>query len=392
MTSPDGILEPVPPTPARPQRAVATVAFLALLACGPGTWITTGPLAIQGVAVAAPEFTTDAFLDGSWTERFGRWLARSSSLAQHFQERAIELQWLLGRDEAEFGDVAVQPTPGWLFLGDALRNPDPTTWSPLRRRYWSEVAARAARLGVDVVVAIAPDKARVEAEFVYPDGRLPANRVSRYELGLTEIREAGLVAVDVTPAMRSWRRDYPADPPYLHLDSHWSLTGATLAAEQIAAAVRALGRDLGPPADLELNVVRRMELSYLARNAFGFRHDGLAQRRFQEAVRYPAVLRIGPDGGRELLPAVVPDAPVAMCGDSFAEACAQVMVPVALDREVDTVGVVPATAPWQGLDGALDRIERGELRARVVVCLFVERSLVTVDWAGRVGSSGEGGR
>jgi len=68
-------------------------------------------------------------------------------------------------------------------------------------------------------------------------------------------------------------------------------------------------------------------------------------------------------------------------GDSFAAYYFALLVMSELGHKVDRRHVAPGSGPWARLVMALDDVERGVLKAKDLVHVFVERAIVVSDWS-----------
>jgi len=111
--------------------------------------------------------------------------------------------------------------PPWLAACQA----DTPAWE-LTRALFTELAAAALRQGTRAMVLLIPD-AR---------GLLPGAPDDCQRAALRACDEAGLPALDLTPALRAAAG--AGGRPYFPRDGHWTAAGHALAAEQLAAFIR----------------------------------------------------------------------------------------------------------------------------------------------------------
>ena len=101
------------------------------------------------------------------------------------------------------------------------------------RTLLGQVAARLKEKGIDLVVALVPDKARVVTE-MRCGVPLAAENAGRYAAFAALVRGKGVPLVDLNAVLSAPR----AQPSvFWRTDTHWSQVGAALAARAIAAAV-----------------------------------------------------------------------------------------------------------------------------------------------------------
>ena len=144
-----------------------------------------------------------------------------------------------------FGSGGPQVTVGcgdWLYLTEELR-PWPHADETMRAR--ADTLARAAAVlaarGTELVVALVPDKARIEAGSLCGAPR-SAQADARFGAFTRLLLARRVHAVDLAAPMAAARRDGPL---FFRTDTHWNGRGAALAARLVAAAVAA---PLGPAA------------------------------------------------------------------------------------------------------------------------------------------------
>ena len=142
-----------------------------------------------------------------------------------------------GSDEVTLG------RGGWLFLRSELAA-HPQQAAHLRERadLIAELNARLTRRGVTLLVAVSPNKSRVQAAQL-PGGALPAWTTNTYADFQALLRERGVRSADLlTPMARAATRG----AQYYRTDTHWNQDGARTAAQATARAIRALAPDLPP--------------------------------------------------------------------------------------------------------------------------------------------------
>ena len=172
-----------------------------------------------------------------------------------------------------FGSGGPQVSVGcddWLFLTEELR-PWPDAAGHLlaaRADILQRIAADLGRRGIAMQVVVVPDKARIEPERLC---RAPyaAQARARYAAFMALLRDRGIATPDLAAR-------FAAAPDrealYYRTDTHWSQTGAALAAAAVAAAVppAAVARDTrfetraAPPASRPGDLLRLMSLENVA--------------------------------------------------------------------------------------------------------------------------------
>ncbi len=223
--------KPAPPVRFPLGLALPTAVFLAVLAWG--SW---------QVLVAA-RLPGETPLPASWEDvRTGRSFAAFEKRLEHNLPAREDLiafaQITRYALTGSAGEQVRVGRDGWLFLTDELRHyPEAARNQAARLRLIAATQQALARRGVDLVVALVPDKARVYEKRL-DNGRLPAHVRGRYAAALADLRGMGVPVADLyTPLRAAAGRG----EVYYRSDTHWNQTGARIAAEAVATEVRALG-------------------------------------------------------------------------------------------------------------------------------------------------------
>lgn len=160
-------------------------------------------------------------------------------------------QWLVLRD---WGARVREGCRGWLFLADELelhagRHESAATRAALVARLRDALQAQ----GVRLLVAVVPDKSRIESAHLCELPRAPGSE-SRVARWVGQLRARGVDVVDLAEPLGQ----LPGER-YYRTDTHWNEQGAEAAARAIAAALRARGlvADKPPPAPLSPRRVER---------------------------------------------------------------------------------------------------------------------------------------
>lgn len=110
-----------------------------------------------------------------------------------------------------------------------------------------------AQHGVQLLFAIAPNKARFEPENLPPSWRPSPGTVTNYDLFAQQLHAQGVNLLDFVPLFAQWKRTAPY-PLYPRSGIHWSGYGATRAADTLMQRIGALTgthlpavRAVGPP-------------------------------------------------------------------------------------------------------------------------------------------------
>jgi len=159
-----------------------------------------------------------------------------------FSSQAATLQreagWLALGD---LGDRVRPGCPGWLFLADELQvHPDGESNALARVRSVVQTQQALAQRGVQLLVAVVPDKSRIAAAQACGVHR-PAEFEGRITRWLERLEQQGVRVLDLSGPLAALGSD-----AYLRSDSHWSEAGAGAAAAAIAEQVRRTGVELLP--------------------------------------------------------------------------------------------------------------------------------------------------
>ena len=144
-----------------------------------------------------------------------------------------EATWLTLGD---LGPQVRKGCPGWLFLADELRvHPRAQAHADARIETLARIGRALQQRGIRLVVAVVPDKSRIESGQLCGLQRAPelANRAAQFVAG---VRAAGIDVVDLEPVLRTATEDV-----FLRTDTHWNEAGSRLAAAAVANAVRGTG-------------------------------------------------------------------------------------------------------------------------------------------------------
>lgn len=367
------------PEQASPVRLWAcAVAFALLLGVGPTSLAWLGMGSHRGLA-PAPEPTWGTVTEGVYAEELSEWLRESSRLTLQMRTWFLQAEWALGVFDT---DSAFTETPGWFFAWESYVDEDGSEHGAEMEAFWTGVAERAERLGVRVHVLIAPDKARIYPEHAFPAGVMPAKRARLYDRAMAAIEEAGVGSVSFLPDLFQHKKDFPGIQLYARRDTHWNAAGAVLAARAVVDRIRAAGAALGAPLPFQLMMQEARQPVDLVDLVQGFPPGSTIGDMLRERRDYLFALMPDAGGGpATYVPEAMGDAPVAVSGDSFAAYYFALLVMSELGHKVDRRHVAPGSGPWARLVMALDDVERGVLKAKDLVHVFVERAIVVSDWA-----------
>lgn len=219
----------MPPRFARIQ-AIAAIALL-LWGCGQGIAALADPTSRQRLAET---LTWEAFLAGRTAGAINHIMAHALPADPWLRAAGGLFRWGLFRSGGPQVSVGCD---GWLFLTEELRPwPGAEAAMATRAAALGRIATALREKGITLVVAITPDKARVNPERLCA-ARYSAQAGIRHAEATALLRQAGLAPVDwLTPLLDG----KAAGPVHFRTDTHWSQHGAAIAATALAAATVSL--------------------------------------------------------------------------------------------------------------------------------------------------------
>lgn len=128
---------------------------------------------------------------------------------------------------------------GWLYYLYDFTNANEQPAVDKSVRLFSALSDLLEANGTQMVLAVVPAKVRVYPENLPHERALTPFLVDHYGNSLDALRGAGVDAVDLQTPFLEQARTGDGDVLFMKLDSHWSQTGALLAAERIAQHVAA---------------------------------------------------------------------------------------------------------------------------------------------------------
>ncbi|WP_144637127.1 alginate O-acetyltransferase AlgX-related protein [Bordetella genomosp. 13] len=245
-----------PYAPATRTSKLAAVGLIAFLAAG---FVSNGwGVLAQNMQLMRDNPSLDRVLDGTVMRDIAHHMSDAPLTAE-----AARLQrglgWLTLRD---LGPRVRQGCDGWLFLRDELLvHRDAALHAQARAATVARVQQALGKHGIGLLVAVVPDKTRIESEHLCGLHR-PAELQARATDWIARLTARGVPVVDLTPALQG----VPGDA-YLRTDTHWNEAGAGAAAQAIAQRIKALGTPLQPAAytvQAKLQAPRQGDLVRLA--------------------------------------------------------------------------------------------------------------------------------
>lgn len=198
-----------------------------------------------------PALTAGNVWSGEWAEAVSRRVNDAFVARKAFHRIERGAQWLVLRD---WGARVREGCRGWLFLADELerhagRHESAATRAALVARMRDALQGQ----GVRLLVAVVPDKSRIESAHLCELQRAPGSE-SRAERWVGQLRARGVDVIDLAEALGQ----LPGER-YYRTDTHWNEQGAEAAARAIAAGLRARGlvADKPPPAPLSPRRIER---------------------------------------------------------------------------------------------------------------------------------------
>jgi alginate O-acetyltransferase complex protein AlgJ len=359
---------------------------LALLASGP---LLELPAALRGSSAIAAPFPAAT---GGGTALFARIRGRIAELETRFDERSALVRLVrppaqrLLTGLARYGnEKAIVGRAGWLFFADDVahlvrRAPGERFAGDAERAIVAFRDALAAR-GVGLVLLPAPLKPTVHPDRLAPGAAAPIRRAAESDL-LARLARGGVEVVDLT---ERFARDGRLAPLYLAGDTHWRPEAIEIAARELALRLRA--RFELPPGERTLR-----ESAPSRRSGAGDVAGMLELPAGSGLLAREEVVALAP--ARGTAPAAGESAAVVLLGDSFAgiyaapdlgwgaaagladRLAAQLGLPV--DRIVRNAGGASATR--RALADAWRRDPARFAALRAVVWQFAARELSQGEW------------
>lgn len=184
-----------------------------------------------------PDLSTDDVLHGDVTHKIAKQLS-GASLAQQAANLERAASWLVFNDT---GPRVRQGCSGWLFIADELKiNRFAQANADTKAQAVIDLQHKLAKRGVQLLVAVVPDKSRIATEQLCGVTR-PAQLQNRVSTWTATLHKAGVNALDLTSTLQPL-----GAAAYLRTDTHWSEKGADAAAKAVAAQVSASGMQATP--------------------------------------------------------------------------------------------------------------------------------------------------
>jgi alginate O-acetyltransferase complex protein AlgJ len=185
-------------------------------------------VALQDPAVHDISWSLDDFRSGKATNQFSTHIDKKIPAREDLIAWSNAGRYLVTRGA---GDQVRLGRDGWLFSVEEIQfYPDHAQNLQHRVAMMGQISQALQKQGVDLVVAVVPDKARVHAPLL-TTGTYPHWYAPRYEQILGTARQAGVAVVDLGAALREASASAPL---YYRTDTHWNQQGAQRSAQAIA--------------------------------------------------------------------------------------------------------------------------------------------------------------
>lgn len=188
----------------------------------------------NGFATTPSQLKTQFNESLPWRKKF----IETSSVARYATMRATEDQVRVGQD-------------GWLYITQELRT-QPDQIANWKARAEAVIALERGfkQLGIQLVVAVVPAKARIHPEHL-PSGVRFEQQQNVYNEFTNKLEQAGIIVSSLDkPLLAANSREL-----FYRTDTHWNQAGAKLAAQELARTIRSLKLEL-PRTEYRTKTVR----------------------------------------------------------------------------------------------------------------------------------------
>lgn len=263
---------------------------------------------------------------------------------------------------------------GWLFYNhEFVRDP---AQAQVSVDLIGKVARSLEANGTKLLVAMAPIKARIYPQHLPATHPLKADHEGDYNRLLQRLQAAGVSTADINAAFLSSPKRNGELPLYFKQDTHWSASGALLAAETIRDSINA-----NPALKDILNGVPATAFSLTwATQRFPFTGD-LVQQLPPGAPKFEkemiGAFEVRKEGGQGSLLGASAGSGIAMLGSSYSADWTHFpkAVSFVLQRDVATIAVTADRGQWVGLDTYLRDDAFQTNRPKLLIWEMPERDL-----------------
>ncbi len=225
--------KPLPQLPATRAGKIAAVALMVFLFAG---LLDNLRFAVTAESLLPQAVTRTGLLDGAVSKALANRMADTPIAADAARVQRA-LGWLMLGD---LGPRVRQGCPGWLFLRDELNvYPDAERHLATRADTVAAVQRELAKQGIALLVAVVPDKSRIEPQHLCSLYR-PVSLNARLGDWTARLAAGHVAVLDLGAALRSVAGD-----AFFRTDTHWTQDGAGAAAQALAQRIRAMNVPLG---------------------------------------------------------------------------------------------------------------------------------------------------
>jgi alginate O-acetyltransferase complex protein AlgJ len=140
---------------------------------------------------------------------------------------------------AEIEGLVVVGSDGWLYpIWDEVRRFDAPRFATTTKLV-VDACNILKKAGIQVVISLTPSKSRIYREYLPKDFAWTAETDKRYAAALDALGKGGVLVPDLATLFLNARKANPTVEYFFHTDTHWTPTGAELAAGEIARQVQA---------------------------------------------------------------------------------------------------------------------------------------------------------
>lgn len=169
---------------------------------------------------------------GESTRRFSAQLNENFVLGKQFAQIERAVSWTLA---GEAGTAVRTGCPGWFFLSDELTpHTDAQANARVRAGIVAQVGAILQKRGIQLMVAVVPDKSRIESTHLCGLHR-PARFAARMDDWIARLQASRIEVLDLQIPLQAL-----AGERFYRTDTHWNEAGANAAALAIATRLQQL--------------------------------------------------------------------------------------------------------------------------------------------------------
>lgn len=273
--------------------------------------------------------------------------------------------------------LAMEGKDGWLFGRHEIPLIEKKPDISLAVRLIARLNQVLAKEHTHLVMSVIPSKIETHAEHLPDDFSIPPHMARWYGDLIADLRQQGVHAVDLKPAMLKAAQDWRVDLPYFKYDTHWTPLGATVAAW-------AIRQDLITQPDIvqaldELKT-EKMRLRWQAKAMPQMANRDMANLFADNATRFPvesvrrsSLKRLGTqslldDGGLEHMALV--GSSMSGEGSGFADG-----LRYSFQREVFNYAINADVGPWVAIRNYLRFVSQKEMVPKVIIWEMPERAL-----------------